>query len=149
MDAVLRATAVYLGLLLLFRLSGKRSLSQVTTFDFVVLLIVGEASQQALLGEDFSVVHAGLVIATLLVLDRGSDYLSYRFGWFKRVTDGVPVVLVSDGRPIDTVLGKYHLQAQDVVDAGREKHGVERIEQVRWAVLEPSGGISVVPYGPG
>jgi uncharacterized membrane protein YcaP (DUF421 family) len=66
----LRAFALYLILLILLRLTGKRSLSQVTTFDFVILLIVGEASQQALLGEDFSIIHAALVIATLLLLDR-------------------------------------------------------------------------------
>ncbi len=54
----------------------------------------------------------------------------------------------ADGRP-EVALDTNHLVVQDVVDAGRERHGVERIEQVRWAVLEPSGGISVVPYGPG
>lgn len=145
MDAVLRGVAVYLVLLLLFRLTGKRALSQLTTFDFVILLVVGEASQQALLGEDFSIVHASLVIATMLLLDRGSDYLSFRFPAFKRVTQSVPVVLVDDGRLLTEVMAKHHLTEDDVVDAAREKHGLERLDQVKWAVLETSGGISVVP----
>jgi len=64
MDAVLRAGAIYLALLILFKLSGRRSLAQLTTFDFVLLLIIGEATQQALLGEDFSVTNMILVVAT-------------------------------------------------------------------------------------
>lgn len=145
MDAVLRGVAVYLVLLLLFRLVGKRALSQVTTFDFVILLVVGEASQQALLGEDFSVVHAALVIATLLLLERLADYLSWRFGWFRRATESVPVVLVEDGRVLRSVLDRFHLTEHDVIEAGRKAHGLERLDQVKWAVLETSGGISVVP----
>lgn len=148
MDAVLRGTLVYVVLLLLFRLTGKRALSQVTTFDFVILLIVGEATQQALLGEDFSLMQASLVIATLLLLDRGSDYLSFRSPRFRRMTESVPVVLVADGRPLEEVLARCHLRVDDVMTAAREAHGLERMDQVKWAVLECSGGISVVPYEP-
>lgn len=153
MDAVLRGMAVYVVLLLLFRLTGKRALSEVTTFDFVILLIVSEATQQALLGEDFSIMQSALVIGTLLLLDRMSDYLSLRSDRFQRWTESVPVVLVDDGRPLTDVLAKCHVSLDDVMTAGRELHGLERLEQIKWAVLERSGGISVVPYavaaGPG
>ena len=145
MDAVLRAVAIYAVLLLLFRLTGKRALSQVTTFDFVILLIVGEATQQALLGEDFSLTHAAVVIATLLVLDRAADYLSWKWGWFRRTTESIPVVLVDNGTPLTDVLARCHLTEDDVMTAGRELHGLERLSQIKWAVLESSGGISVVP----
>lgn len=70
----------------------------------MILLIVGEATQQALLGEDYSVVHAAAVITTLLVLSRLFDYLSWRFDWFQRATESVPVVLVENGRPVADVL---------------------------------------------
>lgn len=146
MDSVVRAVAVYFILLLLFRLTGKRALSQVTTFDFVILLIVGEATQQALLGEDFSVVHAAVVITTLLVLSRVFDYLSWRYDWFQRATESAPVVLVDNGRPLDEVLRRHRLSEEDILTAGREAHGIERMDQVKWAVMETSGGISVVPY---
>lgn len=145
MDAVLRTLAVYLVLLVIFRLTGKRSLSQVTTFDFIILLIVGEATQQALLGEDFSLTHAALVIATLFLFDRGSDYLAWRFPAFQRATESVPVILVEDGRMLDAVMRKEHISTDDVLAAARETQGLERLDQIKWAVLETSGGISVVP----
>ena len=69
MDAVLRAGSIYFILLLIFRISGKRTLSQITTFDFVLLLIVGEATQQGLLGDDFSVTNAILLVLTLVGID--------------------------------------------------------------------------------
>lgn len=148
MDSVIRAVAVYGILLLLLRLMGKRSLGQVTTFDFVIILIIGETTQQAILGEDFSITHAALVIASLLVLDRGSDFLSWRFPRFRRLTESVPLVLVSDGRLLEDVLAKEHLSREDILAAARETQGLERLEQIRWAVLETSGAISVVPKEP-
>ena len=69
MDSVLRAAAIYLVLLVLFRVAGRRTLSEMTSFDFVLLLVIGEATQQALLGEDFSLIHVVLVIVTLIMLD--------------------------------------------------------------------------------
>ena len=145
MDAVLRGLAIYLILLVLFRLTGKRSLSQVTTFDFVLLLIVSEATQQALLGEDFSLINAALVIATVIGMDRASDYVSWRFPGFQRVTESLPVVLVADGRQLEDVMAKEHVSNDDIMAAARESQGLERMDQIKWAVLETSGGISVVP----
>lgn len=145
MEAVLRSVGIYLVLLLLFRLTGKRSLAQITTFDFVLLLIIGESTQQALLGEDFSLTQAAVVVATLLALERSADYLSWRFPTLRRITDSQPVVLVDDGRVLHDVLDHYHLGVDDVVTAGREQHGLRSVADVQWAVLEVSGGISIVP----
>ena len=145
MEAVLRSMGVYLLLLLLFRMTGKRSLAQITTFDLVLLLIIGEATQQALLGEDFSLTNAALVITTLLVLERTADFLSWRFPTFRRTTESQPVVLVDDGRILEDRLSRYHLAVDDVVTAAREQHGLRNLGDVQWAVLEVSGGISVVP----
>ena len=148
MEAVLRTAGVYLLVLILFRLSGKRSLAQITTFDLVLLLIISEATQQALLGEDFSVTNAALVIITLLVLERSADYLSWRFPTVRRATESQPVVLVDDGRVLRDRLAHYRLSEEDVVTAAREQHGLRRLEEVQWAVLEVSGAISVVPREP-
>lgn len=145
MDAVLRALAVYLVLMLLFRLVGKRSLAQITTFDFVLLLVVGEATQQALLGEDFSIVHAALVIATLIGLERLSDYLGWRWPRFQRVVESVPTVLISDGRLLHDVMAKEHVSEDEIMEQARKIHGLERLDQVKWAIQETSGGISIVP----
>lgn len=142
---MLRAAAVYLILLTVFRLTGKRTLAQVTTFDLVILLLVGEATQQALLGEDFSLVHASLVIVTLVLLQHGSDFLAWRFTPFSKVTDGVPSLLVNDGTLLEDALRLNRLDEADVMSAAREKQGLERLDQIRWAVLESSGQITVVP----
>lgn len=145
MNAVVGAVTIYAILLLLFRMTGKRTLSQVTTFDFIVLLVVGEATAQALLGEDFSIIQATLVIATLLGIDRLSDYLGWRLPSFRRATESVPVILVEDGKVLKNVLAKEHLDETDVLSAARESQGLERLDQIKWAVLETSGGISIVP----
>ncbi len=145
MDAVLRGAAIYLFLLLLFRIAGKRSLSQITTFDFVLLLVVGEATQQALLGEDFSVINAALVIATLIGIERVSDYFSWRFPLFRRATESVPVVLVADGEVLGDVMAKEHVDIEEILEAARKTQGLERLDQIKWAVQETSGGISIVP----
>ena len=149
MDAVLRAVAMYAVLLVIFRLTGRRSMAQVTTFDFFILLIVGEATQQALLGEDFSVTQAALVIATLILLERLFDYVSWRLPRFKRVTEGLPVIVVENGRPLTDVMAKEQITIDDVLSAGRSSQGLERLDQIKWAVLETSGGISIVPKAGG
>jgi uncharacterized membrane protein YcaP (DUF421 family) len=148
-DAVLRAFAIYLVLLLLFRMVGKRSLSQITTFDFVLLLVVGEATQQALLGEDFSVINAALVIATLIGVERVSDYFSWRFPAFRRATESLPVVLVADGEMQVDVMAREHVDVEEILEAARKTQGLERLDQIKWAVQETSGGISIVPKSNG
>lgn len=145
MDAVLGALGIYLVLLLVFRLTGKRTLAQVTTFDLVILLIISEATQQALLGDDFSLVHAALVIVTLVLLQRCSDFLAWRFRRFEKVTVGVPSLLVADGAVLTDALDSNRLDESDIMEAARSKQGLERLDQVRWAVLEASGEITIVP----
>jgi uncharacterized membrane protein YcaP (DUF421 family) len=148
MDSVTRALAVYVVLLIVLRLSGKRTLSEMTTFNFVLLLMVSEATQQALLGEDFSVTNAALVILTLVALDRGADFIRFRWDRADRLSEGVPLLLVENGRPVDVALRKEHIGLDEILAAARESQGLERLDQIRYAVLENSGGISIVPREP-
>jgi uncharacterized membrane protein YcaP (DUF421 family) len=145
MESVLRASAILVFLLLVFRVTGKRSLAQITTFDFVLLLIIGEATQQALLGDDFSVMNAWIVIATLMGLDLLLSQLKHRFPRLDPVIDSVPLVVVADGKLIEERAGHERVDLEDVLAAAREKHGLERLEQIKYAVLERSGGISIIP----
>lgn len=145
MDSVLRAGAIYFFLLVVLRLVGRRALSEVTTFDFVLLLIIGEATQQALLGEDFSVTNAFLVILTLIALDLLLTLLQERFPAFERALTGVPMIVVEDGRPLRVVMRKARIDEKEVMEAARQSHGLERMEQIKFAVLERNGGISIVP----
>ena len=145
MDSVLRAAAIYIALMIILRLAGKRSLAQITTFDFVLLLIIGEATQQALLGQDFSVTNAMLVIITLVTLDIGLSLLKRRSKRIDKWLDDVPLVIVEDGVALKERMDKVRVDIDDVLSAARHLQGIERLDQIRYAVLERSGGISIIP----
>lgn len=145
MDAVIRAAAIYFALLILFKLAGRRSLSELTIFDFVLLLIIGEATQQALLGDDFSVTNAILVIATLLAIDVFLNNLKWRSERFDTWLEGSPVIVVEHGRPLENRLKAARIKTEDILEAAREKQGIDRIDQIKFAIIEKNGAISVVP----
>ena len=145
MDTVLRSVAVYIFLLVVFRISGKRSLSQITTFDFILLLIISEATQQALVGDDYSIVNTFVVVASLVVLDVIFSRVESRWPAFNRVVESLPVVVVEHGQMLDGPAKREGVTLGDVLAAGRETHGLERLEQIKYAILERHGGISVVP----
>jgi uncharacterized membrane protein YcaP (DUF421 family) len=145
MDAVLRAIGIYVFLLVLFRIAGRRSLAEMTAFDFVLLLIIGEATQQALLGDDFSVTNAAIVITTLIGLEMAFDAMAIRSQLFAKITSGVPMVLVENGRPLERRMRKARVTVDDVLQRARETRGIERLDQIKFAVLEASGGISIIP----
>jgi len=97
MDAVLRAAVIYGFLLVIFRIAGERTLASLTTFDFVLLLIIAEATQQGLIGDDFSVTKALLLVTTLVGIDVGLSLLKDRSRLLHKLIEGVPLVLVADG----------------------------------------------------
>src|SRR5688500_11618101 len=145
MDSVLRAAAVYLFVLVVFRISGKRSMSQITTFDFILLLIIGEATQQALLGDDFSIINAWVAIGTLITLELAFSKAEGRWPSFGRVVGSLPVIVVEDGKLLEMRAKQEGVTMAEILEAGREKHGLERIDQFKYAILERHGGISVIP----
>lgn len=148
MDAILRAFLIYAFLLLLFRILGKRSLGQVTTFDFVLLLVIGEATQQALLGDDFSVTNAAIVISTLVGIDLGLSLWGQRSERVDRLIEGIPVVLVDHGEPLLERMKQNQVGIDDIRQAAREMHGLEQLSQVKYAILERNGAISIIPKRP-
>jgi uncharacterized membrane protein YcaP (DUF421 family) len=145
MDSILRAAATYAFLLVIFRLAGKRSLAQITTFDFVLLLMISEATQSALIANNYSLTNSFLVIITLMSIDIGLSLLKGLLPKLEKFIDGVPLVIVEDGKPLKDRMKKARVDEADVLTAGRELHGLERMEQIKYAVLERSGGISVIP----
>ena len=145
MDAVARAAAVYLFLLLLFRIAGRRSLMEMTTFDFVLLLIISEATQEALIGDDFSMTNSLIVITVLIAIDIAFGAFKERWPLFDRMVDGVPMLLVENGRPITARMRRARINEEDVLEAARELRGLESIEEIKFAVLEVTGQITIVP----
>ena len=145
MDTVVRGIAIYLFLLLVFRLTGKRSLGQVTTFDFILLLIISETTQQALIGDDFSITNAFLSILTLVVLDISMSLLKQWVPTLDNWLEGVPLVVVEEGQPMKDRMKKVQVGEEDILSAARELQGLERMEQIKYAVLERNGAITIVP----
>jgi uncharacterized membrane protein YcaP (DUF421 family) len=110
-----------------------------------LLLIIGEATQQGLLGDDFSVTNALLVVTTFTVIDIALGLAKQRTGWLERIVEGTPVVVFADGEPIRDRMKRARIDEGDILEAARVKQGLERLDQVKFAVLERSGGISIIP----
>ncbi len=145
MDPVVRSAVIYVALLVFLRLAGRRTLMQMTSFDFVLLLIIGEATQNALLQNDSSVTNALLVILTLISLDIAFSYVKQRVPIVARWIEGLPMIIVRDGRPLTDLMVKARVSEFDVLSAARESQGLERMEQIKYAVLETTGSISIIP----
>lgn len=145
MDLLFRGVAIYLFLLVLFRILGKRSLAETTTFDFVLLLIIGEATQQALLGNDFSVTNALILIIILMGVDMVFAKLKGKYKKFDRLLEGTPLILVDHGKPLKGRMAESHVDEEDIMEAARINHGLEQMKQIKYAVLERDGTISVIP----
>ncbi len=145
MDSVFRALAVYAFLLLVFRITGKRSLAQITTFDAVLLLIISEAVQQALIDSDESMINAAILVVTLLLLDVLMSLITVRSRNADKWLNDAPVLIVEDGKPLKDRMIKERIAEDDVMEQARELRGLERMDQIKYAVLERSGHITVVP----
>ena len=145
MQSVVRAAVVYLMLLLVFRVSGNRSIGQITAFDFVLLLIISEAIQQAMITTDYSVTNAFLIVVTLVGLDIMMSLWKQKSERVARILDGVPVLVVENGRIHQDRMQKERVDESDILAAAREKHGLERMDQIKHAIVEASGGITIVP----
>ncbi len=145
MDGVLRAVAIYGVLLLIFRVMGKRSLGQITTFDFILLLIISEAVQNGMVGPGYSITNAIVLVVTLVVIDLALTQVKSRWPRMEKALDGVPVVIVAHGRPLADRMSRESVGVDDVLAAARQLHGLERLEQIKYAVLERSGDISIIP----
>jgi uncharacterized membrane protein YcaP (DUF421 family) len=145
MQSVLRATAVYLMLLLVFRVSGNRSIGQITAFDFVLLLIISEAIQQAMITTDYSVTNAFLLVVTLVGIDIMMSLWKQKSERVAKILDGVPVIVVENGKAHEDRMRMERVDESDILAAAREKQGIERMDQIKHAIVEASGGITIVP----
>ncbi|HET6527944.1 MAG TPA: YetF domain-containing protein, partial [Balneolaceae bacterium] len=145
MGLILRAVIIYLTILIIFRMSGKRTLSQLTTFDFILLLMVGEATQEALLMDDQSIIGSLLIIGTLVSLDVIFAWFSKRSVLFDKIANGVPVIILKNGELIEENMQNAQIEMNDILEAARRDQGLESLEQVKYAVLEKDGKISIIP----
>jgi uncharacterized membrane protein YcaP (DUF421 family) len=145
MDTILRAASVYVILLVTFRISGRRTMASITTFDFVLMLIISEAIQQAMIDTDYSLTNAVLLVTTLIAIDIGLSLVKQRSKGFERLVDGTPVAVMLEGKVQRVAMDKERVSEEDILGAARGQEGIERLDQVRHAVLETTGNITVIP----
>jgi uncharacterized membrane protein YcaP (DUF421 family) len=141
---VLRTLIVYAALLAGLRLAGKREIGQITPFDLVVILLVANAVQNAMVGPDTSVTGGLIAAGVLIVANYGVAQARERLPWLQRAVEGTPTLLINDGRFVSEHLRQEGLEEDEVLMAIRE-HGVADVKDVRMAVLEVDGSISIVP----
>jgi uncharacterized membrane protein YcaP (DUF421 family) len=143
-DLVIRAAVVFGFVFLLTRITGKRELSQLEPFDVILLVVVGDLVQQGVTQSDYSVTGALTVISTIGVLSVFVSWLSYRFKLMRRVTEGEPVVLVHDGRPIERNMRRERITIEDIEEEARQSQ-ITSLGNLRFAILENDGRISFIP----
>jgi uncharacterized membrane protein YcaP (DUF421 family) len=145
MDIVIRATAIYALLWLITRGMGKRELSQLSTFDLILLVIVGDLIQQGVTQDDRSVTGAALAIGTITFWVIVFSFLSFKSKRVEAVMGGLPVVVLRDGEPLPSFLAGERLSVDDLAEEARSQ-GIDDLRKVRVAILEPEGSFSFVLY---
>jgi uncharacterized membrane protein YcaP (DUF421 family) len=146
MHLIIRAALIYAFVFVLMRISGKRQFSELSPFDFVMLLILSEGVSQGLYGgDDFSLTSSLLLVTTFVALD---ILVSHIKSWFPRldhVLEGVPAVLVDEGQIIEKTLKAERVQEEDILESARVAFGIEDMGQIKYAILEKGGRISIIP----
>jgi uncharacterized membrane protein YcaP (DUF421 family) len=144
MDLVIRATVVFFFIFLVTRIAGRRELSELEPFDVILLVVLGDLVQQAITQSDESVTGTLIVISTITLLSVAVSWLSFRSARLRTITAGQPIVLVEDGDVIEPNLRRERLARADVEEAARQQQ-VSSLSDIRWAILERDGSISVIP----
>ncbi len=139
-----KTTLIYFLVVLGLRLLGTRELGRLNAYDFVLIVVLANSVQNAMVGGDNSLVGGIVAALTLLLLNRLLTWLLDRYPWLEKHMTGEPAVLVSDGRAQEVRMRREGVTPDELMAALRE-HGVTRLEDVRLAVLEVDGDISVVP----
>ena len=145
MDTVIRACFVYFSLLVIFRVAGKRTLAQLTTFDLVLTLIISEAIQEGLVDDDRSLTNAFLLVITLVGLSVMLSVLKQRWNRLERWLEDAPVVIMQNGELHERRMDKERVDASDILESARDLQGLSRLDQIQHAVVERNGAVTVIP----
>jgi uncharacterized membrane protein YcaP (DUF421 family) len=145
MESILRGAATYLLVWLIFRLTGKRTLPQITTFDAVLLLIISETTQAALTDDDNSFTNSVLLILTMLGLDVIFSCLKQYFPVVEKIMDGKPLLLLTPQGLNKEAMKKERVDEHDILHAARDLQGIGSLDQVEYAILEQTGEITIIP----
>jgi uncharacterized membrane protein YcaP (DUF421 family) len=145
MDSVLRGAATYLFVWLIFRITGKRTLAQITTFDAVLLLIISETTQAALIDDNQSFTNSILLILTILGIDVLLSCVKQRFPTVEKVMDGTPIVILDPTGVQKEAMDRERVDEQDILHAARDLQGIGQLDKIKYAILEQTGEITIIP----
>ena len=143
MDIALRGIVLFVFVFALTRIMGRRELSSLAPFDLILLIVLGDAIQQGLTQDDYSLTGAMIAVSTIALLQVCTSYLSFRSGTLRRVFEGEPIVLLQDGELIESNLRRERLTRDEVEEQARRQQ-IASLADVKWAVLEPSGNVSFI-----
>lgn len=144
MDLVFRAIVLFGGVLLLLRIVGRRELATMEPIDFILLVVLGDAIQQGLTQDDYSVTGALIVIFTIGVLQVSLAYAAFRSSRVRTVMEGEPLVLIENGNVLERNLRRARIAKEELAEEARLSQ-VASLGDVAWAVLETSGKVSIIP----
>jgi uncharacterized membrane protein YcaP (DUF421 family) len=144
MDLVIRAVVIFFFILLVTRIAGRRELSTLQPFDLILLVVLGDLVQQGITQSDQSVTGTLTVISTIALLSVVVSWVSFRFPRARPVTEGEPIVLVQDGRPIERNLRRERISVKDIEEEARAAQ-ISSVSELEWAILEDDGHISCIP----
>jgi uncharacterized membrane protein YcaP (DUF421 family) len=143
MQIVLRAASLFVFVWVVTRALGRKELSELGTFDLILLIVMGDLIQQGVTGDDRSVTGAMLAVATMGLLVLTMSYVSFRWTRTQGMLEGTPVLIVNEGQPLDEVLRIERLTLEEVKDAAREQ-GIDDLADVKVGVLESDGKFSFI-----
>lgn len=144
MDPIIRGLCIYIFLLLIFKIAGKRTLAQQTNFDLILLLIISETTQQALIDDDHSMTNAFLLIITLVGISIGLSHLKQNFPKLEKWLEGAPLILIRNGKVDKEHLDKERVDEHDIMACARALRGLESEKEIKYAVLERNGEITII-----
>ena len=144
MDIVIRSAVIYLVVMVLMRLLGRRELSKMQPFDLLILVVIADFVQQGVTQQDYSVTGAVLAVGTFALLIVATSWLAWRFPRTRPIIDGNPVVLLENGNPIMDNHRRERNSLEEIAPQARLQQ-LESLQKIRWAILETSGEISFIP----
>jgi uncharacterized membrane protein YcaP (DUF421 family) len=144
MDLVIRALVLFAGVYVLLRVVGRRELAQMEPIDFILLIVLGDAIQQGLTQDDYSVSGALITIFTIAAIQVALGYVTYRSKKVRSLMEGEPVVLIEDGRVLDKNLRRARIAEEELAEEARLAQ-LASLSDVAWALLETSGKVSIIP----
>ena len=143
MDIVLRATVLYFFIVFVTRVVGRRELSSLSALDLILLIILGDAVQQGLTQDDYSVTGAMIAVGTIATLQVGSSYVSFRSKRASKVLEGLPMVLIDRGEMVTENMARERISEDELAGEMRGQQ-IASFDQVEWAILEANGTISFI-----